>query len=269
MNKYVLKYELQPLDELDKYALLACQKYNYGNEATWFNAFRGGWHGCLARIQGLVIHYSEIHSWRPKAWSPTETEYHLASIFFNMDSAIECFTFSLNAFGYGVDPDSFIDVTEEKELKKIKPQNIIGKSENDKSTCVSGYEKIFPSIQNHWNTNRALIEIITDQHDVSKHRETIFMGGKMRNDPPVGFYESLGMGDDEIAKSMIKPMAEIILRPDPKTPHKKQESVSQEDKITLEKVVNEFTSFINITVKQALIDAKSNIILKNNDFIKA
>ena len=265
MNDFTLKFDLQPLKELDQLALLACQKYNYGNESDWFNAFRGGLYGSIARIHGVVKHYFDIHAWLPKAWSTTENEYHIASIFFNMDSTVECFTFSLNAFGYGVDPLSFRDLTDHQQLKKINPQNIIGRSELDSTNIVVGYNKIFSTVQKHWMENRNLLEIITEQHDVSKHRETIFSGGNMRNDPPEGFYEMLGIGSDPTDRSMLKPMAEIILRSDPKTPHVNRISQSKESQLLLEDIVNQFRNFFVITVKSALEDAKRNIPLSNTN----
>lgn len=269
MNDFKLEFDLQPLNELDRLALLACQKYNYGNDSDWFSAFRGGWHGSIARIHEVTKHYFDIHAWLPKIWSPTENEYHIASIFFNMDSAIECFTFSLNAFGYGVDPLSFIDLTNIQQLKKINPQNIIGRSELDSSNIVVGYKKLFSTVQKYWIDNRKLLEIITEQHDVSKHRETIFSGGKMRNDPPKGFYEMLGISSDPTDRSMLKPMAEIILRSDPKTPHVNRVPQSKESQLLLEDIVNQFKKFFVFTVKLVLEDAKRNIHLKEKDFIKA
>ena len=38
---YVLKFDLSPYDELDKFALLADQSYNLGDRGDWFNHFRG------------------------------------------------------------------------------------------------------------------------------------------------------------------------------------------------------------------------------------
>jgi len=82
MSKFTLKIELSTFEELDKFALLACQEVNYGNNNDWFGSFRGGLYGSYARIHGLINHYYEVHAWRPRQRIQAETEYHLASIFF-------------------------------------------------------------------------------------------------------------------------------------------------------------------------------------------
>jgi len=65
-------------------------------------------------------HYFEVHAWLPRVRIPTDIEYHLASILFQMDSALECLTFALNAFGWIVMPLGFRDVTDAKALKRIE-----------------------------------------------------------------------------------------------------------------------------------------------------
>ena len=119
MTDFSLKFDMQPFEELDQFALLACQKYNYGNNNNWFGVFRGGLYGFYARIHGVKTHYFAVHSWMPRPRMPSETEYHIASIFFNMDSSIECIAFALNALGFGTSTnDLFRDVTKAKELRK-------------------------------------------------------------------------------------------------------------------------------------------------------
>ena len=69
-----------------------------------------------------------------------------------------------------------------------------------------------------------MISQIRDLHNVSKHRQTIYVGGRRRLDTPVGFYESLGIPEessnreDAILHTLLCPEAEIILKPDPKAP---------------------------------------------------
>ncbi len=41
-SNFVLDFDLHAFDELDQFALLACQRYNLGNDTDWFGTFRGG-----------------------------------------------------------------------------------------------------------------------------------------------------------------------------------------------------------------------------------
>lgn len=270
MSDFYLKFDLQAFEELDQFALLACQQYNYGNENDWFGAFRGGLYGSYARIHGVVTHYYAVHAWMSKPRFPAETEYHLASIFFNMDSSIECITFALNALGFCAAPELFRDVTDAKALRRVSPYDLIGRDGgNATSQPLFGYAGVFPSLQEHWMNNSGMLSTIFEQHDVSKHRETIFSGGMMRNDPPPGFYESLEISDDPSVRALFWPMKEIILRSEPKTPHAKRVPRAREEQVLLEDVVPRFRDFVVETGIQALADAKSNVELKVKQFEKA
>src|SRR5688572_12099276 len=218
MTKYELSIDLSNYGLLDQFALLACQDYNLGNESKWFNAFRGGLNGLHASLNGFLSHYNAIHVWIPIPREPSETEHHLASVFFCMDSAIECFTYACNALGYAKRPDLFRNVQIDRSLKQISPRDILGEDPTKLSKPpMLGYKTVFPNLQTYWQSKKNIIEIIIEQHDVSKHRETIFEGGRTRSDPPPGFYESLGIEGNEEMKWMYEPMAEIILRNNPKS----------------------------------------------------
>lgn len=262
MANFDLPFDLSNYEQLDQFALLACQSYNLGNSNDWFGAFRGGLYGFYARIHGIVTHYLTVHAWLPTPRVPIETEYHLASIFFNMDSAIECITFALNALGYAVAPHVFRDISNENALKQIIPKNILDESS-------AGYKLFFPTLQSHWQANRKLLSIIVEQHDVSKHRETIFTGGMARLDPPPGFYETLGIGDDPSTRSMFWPMAEIILRQNPKSARSGRKPQEATNSILLETVASDFSLFINKSGACALQDAKTHIKLTHSEFIKS
>lgn len=273
MSEFLLKFDLQAFHELDEFALLACQTYNYGNENDWFGAFRGGLYGSYARIHGIVTHYYAVHTWAPKPRLPTETEYHLASAFFNMDSAIECVTFALNALGFCAAPTSFRDVTESTAIRKVSPYDILGKDDvNPPQPGLGGYSRLFPSVQQYWKSCDKMLSTVFEQHDVSKHRETIYEGGMHRtDDPPPGFYDSLGVSDDasQIAqRALFWPMKEIILKHEPKTPHVKRISQPRENHVLLETIVPQFRDFILETGLLALRDARRNIELKVNEFKK-
>ena len=166
-----------------------------------------------------------------------------------MDSAIECMVFALNALGNIADSSKFLDVTNEKDLLKICPYNILGKPPQYSTGFIQGYDDYFPSLKSYWHENRELIYTIAEQHDVSKHRSTIFEGGHGRINPPQGFEE-------------------IILRYQPKTPRQQRKPHRYEDMVKLEDVAERFCTFINNCGVKALEDAKSRIKLNYYDFIK-
>lgn len=265
-KNYDLTLDISPLDELDAFALLACQSRNLGNTTDWFGTFRGGLYGFNARIYGVVTHNKLVHSWLPLTLRiPAFTDYHVASILFNMDSAIECFAFMLNALGYAAQPDHFRDVTIARSLSRIAPKDVIGKyAEN--GPCkpqVKGYALVFPSLQTHWMASRSLIYTIMEHHNVSKHRHTVYSGGMMQRDPPTGLYEALKVQNDLIKKTLLPPMAEILLRSDPKTPRVNRIATEYEDRVILEDIVNGFCTFINESCVLARDDARNRIKLKS------
>jgi hypothetical protein len=270
MSEFLLRFDLREFHELDEFALLACQKYNYGNQNDWFNTFRGGLYGSYARIHGVVTHYYAVHAWVPKPRLPTETEYHLASVFFNMDSAIECVTFALNALGFCAAPTSFRDVTESTALRKVSPYDILGKDDaNPPRPAIGGYSSLFPSVQKYWKSSDKLLSMVFEQHDVSKHRGTIYVGGMARTDPPPGFYESLGVSDDASQRALFWPMKEIILQNAPKIPQTKRISQPRENHVLLQAIVPQFRDFVSETGLLALRDARRNIELKVNELKKS
>lgn len=270
-SDYSLKFDLSSYEALDAFALLADQKYNLGDKGDWFNCFRGGLYGLYARVFGVQICYREVHSWAlpvPFMSLIQRAEYHLSSILFNMDSAIECMVFALNALGWIADPNQFKDVTDERELREISPNNILGRPPNYLTGFVPGYDKYFPSLKSCWHQNRDLINTIFEQHDVSKHRQAIFRGGKIRNDPPPGFFEKLGIQDDKVKQALLSPWEEIILIPQPKTPWRQRQSQDPKDINKLENIAETFCTFINTCGAKALSDAKATIILNYHEFIK-
>lgn len=268
-SNYTLEFDLSSYYDLDKFALLADQEYSLGDRGDWFGCFRGGLHGLDARILGVGIHYHEVHSWKLPSYLPPfqMTEYHVSSIFFNMDSAIECMVFALNALGYIADSGNFLDVTSEQKLRQISPSNILGKRP-DYSGGLKGYDNYFPSLKSFWEENRGLIEIIAAQHDVSKHREAIFHGGQARSDPPPGFFERLGIADDKVAQSLLRPMAEIILQSEPKIPRQQKRPRQYKDIDKLEDIAERFCTFINTCGTKALEDAKATIKLNYYESIR-
>ncbi len=272
MSDFLLKFDLNSYHQLDEYALLSCQGYNYGNDSDWFGAFRGGLYGSYARIHGICSHYHAVHAWIPRPRFPSETEHHLASLFFNMDSTIECITYALNAFGFCASEEKeFRDVTCEKSLRKISPCDILGRQNSNRpKSHLSEYDSYFPEVRKYWESKNDLINMIFEQHDVSKHRETIFTGGKCRSDPPVGFYESVGIDASNSSQTVLFwPMEEVIIKRKPKMPRRDRTPQPVEGRVLLEELVPEFKIFVEETGRLAVTDARNNIKLKITEFEKA
>lgn len=265
MSDLQITFDDKSFDDLDQLALLACQDYNLGCAGDWFGEFRGGLYGFYARLYGVSLHYLQVHAWLPRPRLPTETEYHLAAILFCMDSALECFTFALNAFGYAGFPSDFRDVTDEHAQRQINPLDIT-RDQSSSPEPLPGYAKAFPTVQQHWRAHSLLIAKIRDLHDVSKHRRTIFIGGQGRLDTPEGFYGALGVPDDSALRTLFLPMAEILLKPDPKVPTVARTPKPRQELELLEQLVPEFAHFISKTGELALHDARSTIPLNEWKF---
>lgn len=268
MADYVLEFDLSAFEELDQFALLARQDYNLGKGTDWFGTFRGGLYGFYARVHGIEVHYHLVHSWIARPRLPVETEYHVASVLFNMDSALECLIYALNALGSAAVPAAFRDVTARKDLSKISPRDILGAPEaTPPKAPLRGYAAVFPTTQALWLANRELIQTIFELHDVSKHRQTIYVGGMARLDPPLGFYEALGVAGDRSQEALFWPSAEIILRPDPKAPFAGRPPAERHECPTLEGLAEKFVRFVHQVGCLALRDAKSKIMLAHNEFL--
>jgi len=185
-------------------------------------------------------------------------DYHLTAILFNMHSAIECFTFALNALGNSVYVKGFWDITNKQELRQIGATKILEADPVYHKTSKDGFKKYFPRTQKLWRSNEDMLTIIRENHDVSKHRETIFRGGESRNDPPRGFFESLGVTYKSYG-FMFLPMAETFLTTNPMEPRLGKKPSHLEDEILLEEIAYKFCYFINKTVVVAMKEALANI----------
>ncbi|MCJ7508963.1 MAG: hypothetical protein MUO85_09600 [candidate division Zixibacteria bacterium] len=264
MSNYVLGFDLSSYHNLEVFARRANQEDNLGDKGDWLNHFIWGLGGLRARVLGVKLNYSAVHSWElTKAVVLSGinvydlNEYYVSTILFNMDSAIECMIFMLNALGYAVDPNQFRDVANPEELKRINPRNILSDEEKYK---VSGYAKYFPSLKDYCTENRDLICKIAEEHDVSKHRSAIFEGGMHRLDLPYNFFEELGITDKGL-QIVFSPFAEIILPSQPKIPWRQRNHVEYKDITNLENIAEQFREFINICGVKILDDAGNNIKL--------
>ncbi|HUX02950.1 MAG: hypothetical protein WBD63_03540 [Phycisphaerae bacterium] len=262
MPEFSVQFDLAAFQSLDQLALLARQDYNLGGAGDWFGEFRGGLYGFYTRLYGVQRHYFEVHAWLPGV-RIQNAEYHLASILFQMDSALECLTFALNSLGWVVMPAGFRDVTDAKALKRISPLDILGDAtKNPPIAPLPGYQRVFPTIRGAWQNEAQLIAQVRDLHDVSKHRRTIFVGGQARSDPPDGFFETLGIPKDARIPAPLLPMAEIILQDDPKLPAVRRRAKAVRQGELLEDIVPSFAALIKTTGTAALGDAQANVPLK-------
>lgn len=266
-DTFEMRIKTAAVGDLDTFALRAREGDNLGNSNDWFGAFRGGLFGFDARILGIKKHFRLVHSWAPEVRYPTETEYHVASLFFGMDSAIECFVFMLNALGHAARPSEFWDVADANTLRKVAPRNILG----DTSSCSPkptrpGYGTLFPKLQAHWIASRELVFTLMDLHDVSKHRQTIYTGGQLRpGPPPEGFFESVGAQDDTIKQMLLTPHSKILVKSDPKGRKTTPTPTTYYDRPVLEELVEHFRTFIERSCILARDDARANIKLPGGE----
>ena len=238
-------------EQLDQFGLLAHQPQNLGNAGNWAFAFRAGVRGLRSRCSGIAWHSKLFHSWIPAA--PLEArEHHIATMLFCMDSAMECLVFTLNALGQAVDKDGFREILSRSALRGISPRDVLGPKP------LPGYGRLFPTFQAEWTKEAELIRLITDNHDVSKHRHSVFHGGTLRDDPPAEF-TALGIPDD--VHDWFAPTSETLLPNDPKAPTQTQ-SVALADWTTLETLEQRFVSFISQSVCAALTDARRTVPLR-------
>lgn len=272
-NDYTLEFDLTSYNTLEAFGRVANKKENLGDKGEWLTEFLWGMDGLRARLLGVQIHYYQIHSWElieslvlaTTSYSALEssiyqmTEYHFSTILFNMDSAIECLIFTLNALGYAANPDKFKNVTDKNELSQIALWNVFGR--RNEIELVKGYNKYFPTFKKYWIQNRNLLDKISEQHDVSKHRSTIFEGGTRRTDAPPRFFNKFGIEEDEGKQIPISAWAEIPLTPQPKLPRRQRKHVEYKHVDKLEDIAKKFERFINVSGVKALEDAKKTIIL--------
>lgn len=99
-------------------------------------------------------------------------------------------------------------------------------SNKDQSRVSGGISQLFPGFKSLWGNHETLVESIMAQHDVSKHRKPIYVGGQLRNDPPQALLDRLSLKQGSAALALITPHAEILLMPDPKAPEKPLKSRS-------------------------------------------
>ena len=167
----------------------------------------------------------------------------------------------LNALGQAVNKPDFRDIRSEAQLRRISPSDILG----GRNAAMAGYGGLFPQLQIHWQAKKDLITLITENHDVTKHRQQAGVSGKGRNDPPPGFLEKSGLPSDPILRAMhghMHPMEEVLLPLRPKMPIDERPR-TKNDLTTLEAVEKDFYLFMAESFCLTLEDARRTIKLNS------
>lgn len=273
VTEFTLGFDLSALDELHDFVHEVALRYNAGFEKQPINVELVGWHGHFVagelglkvRLFGVSEHYRLIHAWIPKERTSEEIDYHLATILFGMDSAIECCTFVLNALGWAVLPSEFLNVNDDNALRNITPDNIVGAGKKK----ISGYAKVFPRVEALWNAphNKWLLGFIFEQHNASKHRQaTIVGGGEQRDDPPTGFFEAVG-AEDQFTQQLYTPQRELFLIDCVGKPNTVRKASLGVRVYRLEDLAPDFCKLIQDTGRVALLDAKKHILLRRTSLV--
>ncbi len=150
-------------------------------QIDWISEFCGGVLGFRARISGVQHELAELSHVRDVRLDPADLDYHLAALFFAMDSALECLAYALNAIGWACAPSDckcYMDLHVEKSLKGIN----IGIYTNAKNSCTNNKCPSFPAMRKCWqaDANKKCIDRLTQQHDVTKHRRATMAGHGQR-----------------------------------------------------------------------------------------
>jgi hypothetical protein len=264
MTDYILRPVLNDFVALDELASRIVMDERVGDHHDWFLLFRQGLHGMLARWEIVAQNYNLVHEWEKRRRSMfgarIEIEVHTSAILFGMDSAIECYVFTMNALGNSVLPNEFCDVSDAAALRRIGPNNILGGGPNDRRNPVPGYQILFPKSSRFWDSNRDLLHLIMEHHDVNKHRKSSANSWDYRTDPPENFFEEiekeLGEKLDVFGRSDFSPPGKIFMSSSPKLPGSHMSS----ETYTLESLTQEFHKFIYDLLILTVEDVQENII---------
>ena len=163
----------------------------YAKPPNWVLTYRYAIRGMLARIITVDRDYRGLNA--PGDGSPADEdmttenarnwwnavwESYAGTLFFAMDSSLECFAYALNALGYLLSPAEFLDITAEEKLRRITPSNLFDPPSKGNAgySPYPGCLKWFPRICGHWSANRSLLAHIIEYHDATKHRHSVIVG---------------------------------------------------------------------------------------------
>jgi hypothetical protein len=163
----------------------------YAKPPNWVLTYRYAIRGMLARIitvdrdyQGLnepgngTATHEDMTTQKARDWWNAVWESYAGTLFFAMDSSLECFAHAVNALGYLLSPAEFLDITADEKLRWITPANVfdLPTKGNAGHSAYPGCLKWFPRICGHWSANRSLLAQIIEYHDATKHRHSVVVG---------------------------------------------------------------------------------------------
>lgn len=269
-------FDRNSYDELDKFALLCDQKYNFGNVDRWFLTFRRSYYGFLHRVAGACQSYAALHSIKRQGQVHTNADTDLGNLFFNMDSSLECLAYAFNALGRGTIRNGFHNITDRRTLRNISPKDLTGNPDSNPAKLpLSGFSVMLPSVVALWQSMEALLRFLIDTHDVSKHRQAVFSGAKITVDNRDQYdvlinskeYQALSKEEQVIVRiNWPSRFEDLTLHPDPKEPYADMAPLAYEDLIHLDAVVSDWTNLINETGKLAVSDVRKSISLPVSEF---
>ena len=164
---------------------------SYAKSPNWVLTYRYAIRGMLARIITVDRDYrglnepgigtgppEEMVTQNARNWWNAVWESYAGTLFFAMDSSLECFAYALNALGYLVSAREFLDITVDEKLRRITPANLLDLPVKGYvgQSAYQGCLKWFPRICGHWSANRTLLTQIIEYHDATKHRHSVVVG---------------------------------------------------------------------------------------------
>lgn len=241
-------YANPSIDALDDLAYAASRPEARGNAANWFLNWRAGVNGFIGRRAAAQESFRRLTEWLPgfPMWSP---EVELSQCLFHMDSALECWVFAANAYGWALEAAAFHSVGDARALKRIGPKNIIGRP----GEVCSGYARRLPKLSAVWTSRAETIRLVVENHDVSKHRFANLWGGVLRNDTPREILASVGKSGWSIDLFHRTPMSKVLLPREPKRPLDGRPS-ALEDWVDLVDLYREYERLLTDSLEATLQD---------------
>jgi hypothetical protein len=164
---------------------------SYAKPPKWILTYRYAIRGTLARIITVDRDYrglnepgsgtapdEEMATQNARNWWNAVWESYAGTLFFAMDSSLECFAHALNALGHLLCPAEFLDITADEKLRRITPANLFDPPAkgNAARSAYTACLKWFPRICGHWTANRPILAKIIEYHDATKHRHSVVVG---------------------------------------------------------------------------------------------
>ncbi len=163
----------------------------YAKPPNWVLTYRYAVRGMLGRLITVDRDYrnlnelgsgtapvAEMTTQNARNWWNAVWESYAGTLFFAMDSSLECFAHAVNALGYLLRPAEFLDITADERLRWITPAKLFEPPANGNAahSAYAACLKCFPRICGHWTANRPFLAKIIEYHDATKHRHSVVIG---------------------------------------------------------------------------------------------